>query len=394
MSDNFGLTPEGFHKKRLDDLVTALEGHFQDVYGVNFQVEPETKQGQIIANLANEFASLWDAAEDSFNSFNPSTALAKALSDLVQYNGLIRQVATQSQVTLTLTGTPATLIPAGSQAEVVDTGEKFATSVSVILDGGGNATVAAESVNFGPIVGAANTITNIFTPITGWSTVDNLSDAVLGLELESDEELRSRRNNSTAFNAQNIVESTAAQLLALDDVVHALVLENDTDTDPDANGVPAHSGEAIVSGGDDDDIGVILLRNKIPGIPWIGNTNIPTLDSQGVPIDLNVTRPTEVAIIVQVDVTATPDFPSGGADLIAQNIVDYAEGILIAARGFSVGDEVVTSELYTPVNLVPGHTVTLLEIAKFGDALGVPNVPIDLREVSVFTLANIVVNVT
>jgi hypothetical protein len=156
--------------------------------------------------------------------------------------------------------------------------------------------------------------------------------------------------------------------------------------------VPAHSGEAIVRGGLDADISAVLLRNNIPGIPWVGNTSIPINDSQGVLIPLNVTRPTEVLIIVQVDLTITPDFPVNGADTIKQNIIDYAAGILIAGRDFNVGDDVVTSELYTPVNLVPGHTVDALTIAKFGDALGTPNVPITLREVSEFIEANIVVN--
>lgn len=391
------MTPEGFNKKRLDDLITALEGHFKTVYGATFKVGPETKQGQIIANIAAELASLWDAAQGSYDAFNPSAALDKALSDLVQYNNLTRQPATPSQVVLTCTGTPGTTIPLGSIVEVENndpniTGERFVTTATLAIGGGGTVEIPADSINTGPIVAGAGTLTKIFTPVTGWDSVTNADDAILGLEQESDEELRARRNRSTSINAQNIVDAAAAQLEALDDVVSVLVLENDTDIDPDSNGVPAHSCEAIVQGGDDQEIAQVLLFNKVPGIPWVGNTPLPTEDSQGITRNLAVTRPDVKEVEVLVALQVTSDYPGDGDDQIKQNIVDYASGELIPGRGFSVGDDVVISELYTPINLVPGHTVLSLQIAFAGDPLGTVNLPVSIRELSNFDIANITVN--
>lgn len=390
MSSVFGLSATGFCKKRLDDLVTQLENEFKGVYGANFKVDPETKQGQIIANVAAEYASLWDVAEDSFNSFNPSAALGKALSDLVQYNGLTRQEATKSTVELTLTGTNGTLVPAGSQVEIIDSTVKFETITSVTI-GAGPALVNAEALETGPIEAAAGTLTTIFTPVTGWSTVTNVADATPGLNEETDEELRARRNRSTALSGQNIVEAIAAQIEALADVISVLVLENDTNVDPDANGVPAHSVEAIVRGGAAEDIKDVLLQNKVPGIPFVGNTNVPATDSQGVPVDINYTVPTDVPTQVEVTLTINSEYPTDGDDQIAQNIIDYAAGTLVPSRQFGVNDDVILSELYTPINFVPGHFVTSLRIAKTVDPLGIANIPIDVRELATFDAGDIIV---
>lgn len=386
---SFGLSSTGFVKKRLDDLVIQLENEFKGAYGANFKVDPETKQGQIIANLAAEYASLWDIAEDSFNSFNPQAALAKALSDLVQYNGLTRQPATKSTVVLTVTGTNGTLIPSGSQVEIVDSDVKFETVTPVTITG--STLVNAQALETGPIEAVAGTITTIFTPVTGWSTVTNVGDAVPGFNEESDEELRARRNRSTALSGQNIIDAIAAQLEAVDDVISVLVLENDTDIDPDANGVPAHSVEAVVRGGDAEDIKDVLLQNKVPGIPFTGNTNVPAEDSQGVPVDINYTIPVDVPIQVEITLVTDSGYPADGDDQIAQNIIDYAAGIFINGRGFGVSDDVILSELYTPINFVPGHFVTDLRIAKTVDPLGTTNIPIDIRELSTFDAADITI---
>jgi uncharacterized phage protein gp47/JayE len=386
---SYGLTPEGFHKKRLDDLVTQLEGLFKGVYGSNFKVRPETKQGQLIAGFAKEFSLLWDIAEDSFNALNPSAALDTALENLVQYNLITKQPATYSTVTLTVVGSVSTLIPAGSQVQAIDDSSiRFETIADVTLTGGSDE-VLARALTTGPIEAEADTLTVIFTPVSGWASVTNDEDATLGTNEESNEELRARRARSTSINGQRIIDATRAQLEALDNVITALVLENDTNVDPDANGVPAHSIEAIVRGGDSTEIKDVLLLNKTPGIPYVGNTNVPATDSQGVPVDINYTIPDEIPILVEITLVKDSDYPASGDTQIKQNIIDYAAGLLLAGRGFENGDDVILSELYTPINFVPGHSIVLVRISKDPDPLGTINVPIDVREIATFEEGNI-----
>ena len=44
-------------------------------------------------------------------------------------------------------------------------------------------------------------------------------------------------------------------------------------------------------------------------------------------------------------------------DLIAANIVEYANGNLVEGEGFFLSDDVIQSRLFTPVNSVPGHDI-------------------------------------
>jgi hypothetical protein len=55
-----------------------------------------------------------------------------------------------------------------------DTGDQFSTEVQITLDGAGNGSVFANSITTGPISALSGTITEIDTPITGWSSVNNL----------------------------------------------------------------------------------------------------------------------------------------------------------------------------------------------------------------------------
>lgn len=392
MSEVFGITPTGFNKKRLDTIITELEALFISVYGSNFKVSPETKQGQIIAGVATELSSLWDIAEAAFIAFDPNGATDVSLDRLVQYNNLTRKKATFSTGTITVAGTPNTVIPAGSEVSTSDSNSVFATSAAVTIPAGGSVDVAIQAIETGPITATALTINTIDTPISGWDSVTNATDIIPGANEETNEELRIRRNQSTSINAQNNIDGLKAQLLALDGVKKAIVFDNDTDSTQE--GLIAHAGEAIVLGGDNAEIAQTILINKIPGIPYEGNTTETILDEEGIDIDIKFTRPTAVDIVMSIDILTTPNFPSSGVDDIKNNILSYVNGTLIPGREFSVSDDVIFSELYIPINLVGGHQITNLQIAKSGDTLGTANLPIAIREVSNFDTANITINVS
>ena len=96
-----------------------------------------------------------------------------------------------------------------------------------------------------------------------------------------------------------------------------------------------------------------------------------------------------IKIYVKVTLTKFSDYPGNGDDLIKQAIVDYAEGRLVADRGFSVGDDVIYSELFTPINSVVGQQVDSLFIGISPSPAGVSSLPIDFDEVSSWDTSNI-----
>ncbi len=376
---SFGLTPTGFNRKRLDTLLEELNAELRSIFGDNFDIDPNSPQGQLNGTISESNANLWEIGQAAYNAFRPSAATGDALSELVQLNNITRQAATPSTVSLTLAGTNGTLIPSGSLVETDDTAERFATLFDVTIDAGA-ASVDAASVNLGPITGLADTITVIVNPISGWDTATNPLDAEVGSDEETDGELRIRRRQSTAIQARSVIDSIFARISDLPGVLSATVLENDTSS-TDANGLVEHSIEAIVEGGEDNDIAYAIWNTKTGGSSLNGNTPTIIKDSQGFDQTMNFTRPTLVDIYVDIVLVKGPDYPTDGDDQIKQAILDYADGNLIPGRSFGVGDDVILSELYTPVNIIDDISITSLQIGTSASTAAA-NIPIDIRDLS------------
>lgn len=389
MSD-YGISSTGFKRKRLNLLLEELNAEVKSIFGENFNVSPESPDGQINGVISESNANLWEIGEEAYNAFNPKAATGTTLSNLVQLNGITRLPATKTRAELNLTGDSGTVIPAGSLVSTADTGDQLATETSVTLDGVGNAIVFATAVEFGPIAMLANTITEIETPVTGWDTVNNPTDAIPGTNQESDPDLRARRQRSVARDAQAIIDGIRAAVENIDGVTQAVVLENDTDA-VDANGLPAHSFQVIVAGGTDADVANEIWLKKPAGILAFGDITEQIIDSQGISHDISFSRPTPIDIFVEVTLTAFAEYPANGDDLIKQAIVDYANGDLVEGRSFGLADDVIYTRLYTPINSVQGHEVDDIQISTTSPASGVVNIPIGPTEIANFLVGNITV---
>lgn len=387
----YGITETGFNRKRLDQLLKELNDEVKTIFGSNFNVSPESPDGQVNGVISGSNADLWEIAEDAYNAFNPSVATGVTQDNLYQLNGITRLRASSSIATLTITGTQATVIPAGSLVSTSDTQVQFSTDSEAIIPSGGSVDVQVSALTTGPISALAGTITVIDTPITGWSTVNNSVDAIEGTDEETDVEFRARRSRSVARDAQAIVDAIFAEVRAVAGVTQTVVLENDTNV-TGINGLPPHSVNTIVVGGSDADIAQAIFVKKTIGTTAFGTTTVQVTDNQGIPHDISFSRPTEIPIFVEVNLTAFSGYPVDGDDQIKQAIVDYANGGLVAGRGFSLGGDVIHSEIYTPINTIPGHTVNSLFIKTSFPADQTADIPIAITEVSQFTVANITVN--
>lgn len=82
------------------------------------------------------------------------------------------------------------------------------------------------SENFGPIPCPTNALDTIITPLSGWDSIINREDGVIGRNLETDAELRIRRLDSIKLLGNCTVEAIRAKLLTIAD--SASVFENIT----------------------------------------------------------------------------------------------------------------------------------------------------------------------
>ncbi len=382
-----GLSAEGFERKRLTDIKTEIETALKNVFGQNIDVTPQSGFGQIIGIFSEAISDQWESQENVYNSQYPSTAQGNQLSNVVQYNGIERQEATNSTVTGTIIGIENTVIPAGSKASVADTGEIFVTLSEVIIPASGTVDASMNSENKGAIVALAGTLTEIETPIFGWTSITNNNAALVGREEETDAQLRIRREQSTQALGQNLVDALFGQLLNIGGVEDAVVISNGSDiTSPE--GIPPHQFLSAVLGGDDDEIAQTIWKNTPQGIASFGTTTVIITDDQGFPQETKFTRPSDVEIYFKVDITVdTDEFPGTGEDDIKDAIVAYG------LANFKISDDVIRSEFYTPINTITGITSIDLRIGLSASPTGTSNISIDIDEISRYDTTRVEVNV-
>ena len=218
-----------------------------------------------------------------------------------------------------------------------------------------------------------------------------LSELVLlnGLQRElneTDVELRVRREVSVGALGNNLVDSLFGQLLDLENVDDALVLDNKTDV-TDANGIPPHQFACIVQGGDNAEIGDAIWLNTPQGINSFGSESEIVIDAQGNGQEVFFSRPDDIPIFIIINVTADIDFPFDGDAQIKTAVS------LFGTATFKISDDVITSRFYTPINLIDG----VLDAEILIDTSATPttsiNIPISITELSSYSETNIIVNV-
>lgn len=233
----------------------------------------------------------------------------------------------------------------------------------------------------------AGTIDTISVPIRGWDSITNPVAATTGRYSETDVELRERFRNSKFVQSANIIESLIDALINVEGVVDVKVYENDT-MDVNQYGVPPKSFMPIVLGGLPTDVGNAIWENKPTGISSEGDTTIQIVDSIGITHPISYKRPKEIPIFVSVSITKMGELPGDAVATIRQNIIDYGK------QNYFIGDSVIYSRFYIPVNQVPGHMVDSLTIGTAEDPTGMTNITIGFDEVATFKPENIEVVLT
>ena len=252
-----------------------------------------------------------------------------------------------------------------------------------------NVDLSMTAVTAGSKAAPANTLTVIETPVAGWDTSNNALDAVIGKDVETDAEARIRRDRSLAFPGSCRPDAIRAKLSQDEDVKDAVVFQNVTDV-TDAFGLPPHSMRAIVFSGDYADIFQVVLDNGPAGI-YLDGTEVDTItDSQGIDQTVRFSRPTEVEIHIEVDITGDADFVSTEDDIKAA-IIDYAE------EAFSIGDDVIVHgnpSLAASISCndeLEGIVDLVLRVGTSAGPTLDDNISIDADEIAVFDTSRITV---
>jgi len=437
----FGLTAQGFFKKRYEDIEKELQDALRAIDS-ELNLAPDSVASKIIASFTLPLSGAWDALQALFSSQLSDAAEVINLDGVVALIGVSRLGASESTAWVIAVGDPNTVLPVGRVVSVVESGERFDSLAAVtipltltavayvraivsaptasqtyefyiyspvvvtipfstglsptpqtvaaafvaavnanavaltvvvpfsnpdgsfgvrIIDPDVPVTVAIdatpdtltvqahgavlrmEAENVGPIAAAANQLSVIETPVSGWQSVFNPFDAELGRNIETDAELRARREQSLQGAGFSVVEAIRARLLQdVDSVTAAIVIENELDVTDSATpvGRPPHSFEAVVQGGDDTAVAQRLWEVKPAGIRPVSSQNVGPykvseniIDTMGISHLIEFSRPVVVPVFCRVTVMLHPEelalVPVDYIDAIKNVVVAFGDALLI-----------------------------------------------------------------
>jgi hypothetical protein len=196
--------------------------------------------------------------------------------------------------------------------------------------------------NVGP-----NSVTKMPSPPAGVDEVTNLQaigdsdnqdtageSLSVGQDEETDGELRDRAKDATTGGGAATHDAIVSALVnGVENVQSVTLYENKTDTDnTGGGGLPPHSFEAVVHGGDDSDVASVIFDNKASTARDYGGANgtsttvTVTSDVNDDQRDITFSRPAELNVDFTLDLAVNSNYV--GDDDIRDDIVRYVGGTL------------------------------------------------------------------
>jgi len=449
----FGVTPQGFEKKTLTEILDEIGGEQRSTISPSLNLQADSVLGQLNGVFGDKIRELWDVCEAVYRSQYPDSASGDALDNIAAITGALRLEATNSEVPLYCTGDAATALTIGRivSVESIATDRFISTAAAVLAaatawqssfvytagdvvtnndgtdriyvctvggqsagatgpqgtgtaivdnlatwayvgDGLAFALVPFESEETGPVNAPAFTLNEIETPVTGWSGARNVEDPdPLGTNTETDAAFRARRDALLRVSGAGTIEAIRSDVADVDGVFEAFILENVTGS-VDGNGLPGHSFEILARGGLDADIGQSIFDTKPAGIETYRD---PGAQGRTVVIEdsQGIDHDINFTRPDEVDIWVRVD-----VDIIADNYPadgdDQIKAAIVAqGDSLTIGSDVILEALKSVVFDVSGvFDVTDFRQSKTSPAVGTTNIAITVREVAVFDTARVTVN--
>lgn len=246
-------------------------------------------------------------------------------------------------------------------------------------------TVFATAEEVGRVDSKVGSISNILSTQYGWETVYNPLPVELGRLRERDSELRARFQSTKELLSAGYADSLYSRIKSLDGVLQVIVEENYEDV-VDSNGVPPHSFEVIVRGGDDQDIANIIARTRPIGIRPHGNIEVVVEGIAGGVKIQKFSRPNNKNIFVKVDYMAS--------NKVAEDVEEQIKTLLVAhiRDTYNIGASVNLSPMFVPLNSIPNMIYPNVQIGDSVGSLGYVPIPLLYNEIPVLLPENITIN--
>lgn len=272
------LDSTGLQTATRDELVTQFTQAMQNIYGSDINLDSDTPDGQMMNIFIQSVLDLEDLLVQIYNTFDPDNAIGVVLDQRVSINGIQRQAGTFTITNITVvTSASVNLYGLDQSVQPVFTisdnaGNLWQLQTTVLGTGTGTFVYAFQALTPGANLTIPNTITVPVTIVLGVTSVNNpTAYSVLGINEETDAQLKVRRQQSVSLASQGYLAALLAALENINGVTSAFVYENTT-SGTDGDGTPSHTIWVIVAGsGAASDIAEAIYTKRNAGAGMRGS---------------------------------------------------------------------------------------------------------------------------
>lgn len=381
-----------------EQILDAMVADAKDYFGEDLKDDDLATIRLFYAPIAVQFANAQEDIGLVLQSAQIDNAQNEQLDLLTALIGVTRDPATKAtgEVTFSRSDTAGKdyTIPSGTTVQTdSNDATKYETTETVVLSEGTTSKVAPiESVTGGVDANAgSNTVTILPSPPAGVESVTNSSSITGATNEETDASLRTRAKDELSTGSRASAPALIYGARALDGVKSVSIFINDENVDnTGSGGLPDHSFELVVLGGDPQEIGQMILETKAAGDTSYaganGNSVTVTTDlPNGQTHDISFSQPNAVQIYIDVDLKKTDEY--AGDDAVRDSLVEYVGGLTSGGNEddgeIFVGDNVLYGRVEYAIRDVDGvYDINSLTVGTADDPTGTSDITISDSDVA------------
>ena len=266
------ITNAGIFAADYTQIRAALIRRYKDIYGSDIDLSTGSADGTWIAQQALIINNMCQVIKNLYGNLNVDTASGIYLDALCALSNVKRRQATKSTANVKITNLLDSENNFANLSFLDKSGLEWTYSKPISLAANESKAITIECSQYGQISAPKGWIYQTIE-VTNLN-VEQLEDASIGLNQETDSELRARRNESFSINGVTVLESLVAALLNISGIEDVKVYNNNSSsaiTSKDGTSIADHTIYVIVRKKEgvnviDENVGTTIYLKLTPGI--------------------------------------------------------------------------------------------------------------------------------
>ncbi|QMV32361.1 hypothetical protein T2_00044 [Ralstonia phage Elie] len=399
------FTTTGLSMPAEQELLAGVQQDWVSAFalvGKSLVTDLTTPQGQIMTAQAYMLANFDALLAKLISEVDPATADGVFQDALARIYFLTRHPATSTLVTATITGTPGTNVPAGTQAVTVND-DIFVLTQSVTISNSSTVSGIFASQVVGSVPCGAGELNRWYQRVAGADSLTNAAPGVLGAAAESRVDFEQRRADSVQIGGIGQIQTIRAAVANLAGVTDVFAYDNATSA-PITYGatnypIPANSIVVSVTGGDGQTIANTIWGKKDVGAGYAtsGATLYTVQDTTGYvapypTYNVYVLRPAATQVYFIVNLLNGPNVPANYATQVQNAIIAAFTSGADGQPKARIGGQIRAARFVQTVANLGNNIVPVSITIGLTSGAGNASVTMGVDQQPVTAVENIVVN--